>query len=240
MLSHNVVKDLLPGYVDGICSEETNAEIAEHLKDCRECESVYSAMKAPEPKTAAPSAGERIDYLRKIRKRNARRVFIAACSVLLCAALFVLIFVVGFPADSERVEVIQASITGDNALLLNMIGGGSFSIRETVTDVPSFRLITPNGPKLVDRTIVLDVNIVPELFGSGKTYTYNLVDSGMLDFSEVNEYKVIVRLSDKDIIGIRDGLVIDSNNINSGSGEFPPTPFSYSFSMHEVDRISGE
>jgi hypothetical protein len=242
MLSHNVVKDLLPGYVDGICSDETNAEIAEHLKDCHECESVYTAMKAPEPKDETPAAKKDLDYLKKIRKRNLRRVFIAAFSVLVCAALFVAVFVVGFTADSERVEVTNAEVAGENALLLIMEGSGSLSVRESITDEPCFRLITPNGPKLVDRTVVLDVNIVPELFGSGKTYTYNLEDSGMLDFSEVNEYRVIVRMADKEVIGIRDELEFnriymndDSSMLNNDSAEFPPTPYSYSFSMHEVD-----
>jgi hypothetical protein len=236
MLSHNVVKDLLPGYIDGVCSDETNAEIAEHLKDCNECESIYTAMKEPEPEKTAPNEKKDLDFLRKIRKRNAHRVFIAAFSVLVCAALFIFIFVVGFPADSERVEVVQASITDDNALLLILSGSGSLSIRETVTDTPNFKMLTANSPDLVDRTIVLDVNIVPELFGSGKTYTYNLVDSGMLDFSEVNEYTLIVRMSDKEVYAIRSELEVNNIEESYNSDEFPPTPFSYGFSLHEVDK----
>ena len=32
-----VVKDLLPYYIDGLSSEEVNAEIKEHLESCADC-----------------------------------------------------------------------------------------------------------------------------------------------------------------------------------------------------------
>ena len=35
-----IVKDLLPGYIDGLTCEETNAEIREHLKGCQDCRRV--------------------------------------------------------------------------------------------------------------------------------------------------------------------------------------------------------
>jgi anti-sigma factor RsiW len=37
MLKCYIVKDLLPGYVDGLLSEETTAEVKQHLKECDDC-----------------------------------------------------------------------------------------------------------------------------------------------------------------------------------------------------------
>lgn len=33
----NIVKDLMPLYAEGLCSEETAEEIREHLEACPEC-----------------------------------------------------------------------------------------------------------------------------------------------------------------------------------------------------------
>ena len=58
MLNCSVVRDLLPNYLDGLTSEETNCEIEEHLAGCDECRAIKIAMSAEmnletarEPKT---------------------------------------------------------------------------------------------------------------------------------------------------------------------------------------------
>ncbi|MBP5491343.1 MAG: zf-HC2 domain-containing protein [Clostridiales bacterium] len=43
--SCNVIMDLLPSYVDGICSQESRQLVQEHLKTCSDCQKVYQAMK---------------------------------------------------------------------------------------------------------------------------------------------------------------------------------------------------
>lgn len=40
----NVIRDLLPLYVDDCCSEESGQLVREHLKGCEDCQRVYSAM----------------------------------------------------------------------------------------------------------------------------------------------------------------------------------------------------
>lgn len=40
----NVIRDLLPLYVDDCCSEESGQLVREHLKGCEDCQGVYSAM----------------------------------------------------------------------------------------------------------------------------------------------------------------------------------------------------
>lgn len=43
-LSCNIVRDLLPNYVERLSSEETNESIREHLKECPTCMDVYLSM----------------------------------------------------------------------------------------------------------------------------------------------------------------------------------------------------
>ena len=43
-----IVQDLLPSYVDGLTSDETNEAVKDHLADCVSCRDMYERMKADE------------------------------------------------------------------------------------------------------------------------------------------------------------------------------------------------
>ena len=43
----DVVKDLLPLYIDGCCSEESERTVKEHLEGCDDCKKVFEDMKTP-------------------------------------------------------------------------------------------------------------------------------------------------------------------------------------------------
>ena len=41
----NVIQDLLPLYLDGVCSEESKAIVEQHLSECPACKDYYAAMR---------------------------------------------------------------------------------------------------------------------------------------------------------------------------------------------------
>ena len=43
----NVIRDLLPLYVDDCCTQQSSNLVKEHLDSCKSCQRVYSAMKTP-------------------------------------------------------------------------------------------------------------------------------------------------------------------------------------------------
>ncbi len=43
----NIVKDLIPLYIDDCCSEESAAEVKKHLESCAECKVVFEEMSYP-------------------------------------------------------------------------------------------------------------------------------------------------------------------------------------------------
>ena len=45
-MSCNVIRDILPSYIDGVCSEESAKCVEEHLKTCQDCKEIYEAMKS--------------------------------------------------------------------------------------------------------------------------------------------------------------------------------------------------
>ena len=43
----NIIKDLMPSYIDSICSKETVAVIEEHIEHCQECKKTMQLMQQP-------------------------------------------------------------------------------------------------------------------------------------------------------------------------------------------------
>lgn len=100
-----IIKDLMPLYVDGLTSQVTNREIAAHLEECEECRAMYERMKLEvEGERTAAQAAESggIDYLKKVKRRNVRNVLLGAGAVFLVMvlALGLKLFVIGSPTES--------------------------------------------------------------------------------------------------------------------------------------------
>lgn len=80
-----VVKDLLPNYIEGLTSEETNSEIIKHLEECKDCHAAYEKMTEVIPQEIQ-SEDKNIDFLKKLRAKILRKnVIIAFVTFLLIA-----------------------------------------------------------------------------------------------------------------------------------------------------------
>ena len=103
-----LIRDLLPLYVDGLTSEVSNREIKEHLETCGSCRDRYERMKREmegEETAARTEKTREIDYLKKVRRRGLQKIFLTAAGILAAAALGILVklFVIGFPVDSYMI-----------------------------------------------------------------------------------------------------------------------------------------
>lgn len=70
--SCNIIYDLLPLYIDGICSKDSTTLIEEHLKECPSCSAKYRAMKNPLESDAIKPQGDDS----AIDNFNANRAFV--------------------------------------------------------------------------------------------------------------------------------------------------------------------
>ena len=59
----DIVKDLIPLYIDGCCSEESEKAVEEHIRDCSDCKKLLEDMKSP---SDIVSVSESPKTLRKI------------------------------------------------------------------------------------------------------------------------------------------------------------------------------
>lgn len=103
-LKCEVVRDLLPSYVDGLTSEVTNEEIRKHLKDCPECEALLGEMQ--EPEALDTSSMVEFDYLKKVKRHAGRRMLfgILTAIVLVTAVFLWRIFVAGFQTSPSSLN----------------------------------------------------------------------------------------------------------------------------------------
>lgn len=117
-----IVEDLLPAYMEGLTSAETNAAVEAHLASCPACAAKRAAMGAeegPSPEEAAETARE-VDYLKAVRRRSRRRVAAAVLGTLavLMIGFAAMIFVVGEPLDPDGVAV-SGFVQGDGVLQIS-------------------------------------------------------------------------------------------------------------------------
>ena len=123
-----VIRDLLPSYIDKLTSETTNQVIRTHLEECSECRAVYASMsdpeKGPEP---APQEKKEIDFLKKNKKRNRRIVLgsIAGALLLVAVVLCMRIFLIG-NADETQWDAANLQVEG-TSVHFNAVPTGSAS-----------------------------------------------------------------------------------------------------------------
>lgn len=61
----DIVKDLIPLYIDGCCSDESTKAVEAHVKECTECKKVFDDMRTPtkvEKIAEAPFKFRKINY----------------------------------------------------------------------------------------------------------------------------------------------------------------------------------
>lgn len=85
-----IIKDLLPLYCDGVCSEQSKNAVEEHLKVCESCKKTKADFEncglIPEVNTKEEKS--KINFIKSIRKKlNARKIIISIVSAALTVAV---------------------------------------------------------------------------------------------------------------------------------------------------------
>ena len=114
----DIVRDLLPSYVDGLTNPVTNLSVQKHLESCDSCRSIYSHMTAKTGADQDPVQEKELNFLKKHRKRSLRNTLIAVITVaaLLASAFFVYLFVIDREIPSDLL-ITSLEMDGDNALV---------------------------------------------------------------------------------------------------------------------------
>ena len=66
----DIVKDMLPLYLDDLCSEENRKLVDNHLKNCGKCREALSALKSNLHKKETQNLAARLEISHPIRKER--------------------------------------------------------------------------------------------------------------------------------------------------------------------------
>lgn len=165
----DIINDLLPSYVDGVCSEDSCKLVEEHLHDCARCSQKLTYMKNPiKCPEIQPTEKIRNPFI-KIKRTN-RIKLIAAVMITICVVSGGMFAIqeVGtlhdyfYPSNlavidnkTDRNEWSQINIADENFLNFNSI----FYNKEVVNDANSsgdvmLRILDENKNIVLDEIIV--------------------------------------------------------------------------------------
>ena len=105
----DIVRDILPLYVDGACSEASAEMVKEHLNACADCNAIYQKLLSHTNEDVLHEESESV-IMRHEGKRKAERqkkitiavlVSIALCIIAIFAALFLLPINIAYEPDAK-------------------------------------------------------------------------------------------------------------------------------------------
>lgn len=86
----DVIKDLMPSYIDNLLSEDGQCLVEEHLAECETCKAYYETLKGDDDIFEAAAEELHVDEiqpLKKIKKKMNRKTLIVSLISVLCAAV---------------------------------------------------------------------------------------------------------------------------------------------------------
>lgn len=106
-----IVRDLLPVYVDDVCSDESRTFVRQHLDSCEDCRNLYQKMKNSEVETMLKQ--EKDGVLQRHAKKEKGRAYRAGLIIsglLLLPVLIVTIAAAAGGAEPRMIPVLAASM----------------------------------------------------------------------------------------------------------------------------------
>lgn len=88
----NIIRDLLPSYIDKLLSKESNNLVESHMQTCKECRNVLLDMCTEKDEEKVFNHAEEIDYLKGYRKKKKMSIIIA---VIITILVIYDIFIIG-------------------------------------------------------------------------------------------------------------------------------------------------
>lgn len=116
----SIIQDLLPLYVDEICSEESKKIVEDHLSQCSICKEIYDSMcNLKQEDIHDYHESQRIKSLKQVKKK------ILYKQILIGLSSIVLLFVLGFEIMTGLKNEIEI-VNPDNCVSVSMIKGVAF------------------------------------------------------------------------------------------------------------------
>lgn len=103
-----IIKDLLPSYIDGLTSSESNLEIEEHLNHCPQCQEILEQMKAEVKVENTEYNKEKIKPFKKLNRKVLKAVLITLTVCALAVVSYFYFFAFGWRVNSADMNISYA------------------------------------------------------------------------------------------------------------------------------------
>ena len=179
-----VIKDLLPSYIDGLTSAETNTLVEEHLAECDGCRLTYQVMKEESEEAAKPTSEDRreIDFLKKNKRKN-RSILWGSLGLALFLAVIILfarLYLVGNEVSPDAIKC-RVNSTGGEMVLEILPDGAKHSYIASEYTYPDHTEI-----EVKERLSILPDFLYGHDFDMNKPFPIPLHDSDSIDYITVN------------------------------------------------------
>ncbi|OOC59336.1 zf-HC2 domain-containing protein [Paenibacillus ihbetae] len=122
----DIIRDLLPSYIEKLTSSYSNEEIDRHLESCEACRQFHREM-TEETGLGMPVIDkdeiEKLNYLKKVKKMNKRKIILSISVVLLLAAAIIWLFAIGTRVSSNDVDIVYKKSNGRLEVHLTLKNG---------------------------------------------------------------------------------------------------------------------
>ena len=143
-----VIKDLLPLYMDGVASEESCALIEDHLKECEDCRQYLDLLQEDLPDVSEVSLADETASLRKIKRRLRRN------RVLVVLVTMVFAVIAGLVIHSQHLTEYVGSL--DENLSYELPAGYELMESQTDSNLDSVSYVRKTDNSLETITIYYD------------------------------------------------------------------------------------
>lgn len=100
-----IIRDLLPSYIDGLTSEESNLEIEKHIEECTLCNEIYNQMKTEIKSQPIICDEEKINPFKKLNTRMLKSVVATVLICVMIVGIYLYLFAFGWKVNSEDMNI---------------------------------------------------------------------------------------------------------------------------------------
>ncbi|MBD3922039.1 zf-HC2 domain-containing protein [Paenibacillus sp. PR3] len=190
----HIAQDLMPSYMDGLLSRETEQDVRQHLEECEGCRSLHAKLSASIDTAKPHAAKKEIDFLKKVRRKITKKVAAAFAVFILIVALLTYLFAIGSTVSKQDL-VYTTSIVGDTwEMNLELTNGKALLVHTE----PIYGDKDDKGFKPIVGVLVTPRELLPSpiLESGNSSFMYGTtIDS----FTKYN-HKVVLRLADCDVV----------------------------------------
>lgn len=122
-MNHSLFKDLLPNYIDGLTSDETNELMNDHMNKCEACRALYERLQEDqlsEETDYQHQEAREFDALKKVKKSNKKKVMWSILGTLFVSlalfGLYTYLYSTQWKTDSDNVNI-QKIVKGNTTNL---------------------------------------------------------------------------------------------------------------------------